>query len=535
MFSANQENGDPKGTADAIEHEAGHMLGLEHQSVYNGTTLSQEYNPGNLYTGPIMGAPYSSTTARWWDGPSDVSSTTIQDDMAVIADQTNGFGYRPDVWNNTLATAATLTNTAGLLTASGVIEQPTDTDYYVLQSPGGVFGDFTILPASFGTTLDFTAELISSSGQILNEAQGNLNINKVELNASLPKGTDYLVIKGLGDYGDVGQYSIQGSISVGPGILWTPNLAVAPGSPQTVINLNTVFTDPIGWTSTPTFSVSVSNPAIFDGSPVIDPQNDTLTMAYASGVTGSSTVTLTTIDDGASATTSFTVTMLSPVSVSGPVLTVNGTSGADTMAITFSSAADFSVTVNGTTYNYSTQNINAIIVHGLGGGDTLTVTDPYNSGTGTLRPQGMQWNTPAFQISADNTQDIVFSGDENDSATLQDGTGSVQATLTTSSVELSGPQLFDNKLTGFGSALVIAGNPATTVSMASIQDSGGGAVVGSAAQTSLSGSGYSYVAEGFQYVTATAGSSSDTVQLNPSAGYTVATHVGSSVLTNASG
>ncbi|HEX3656260.1 MAG TPA: hypothetical protein VHV55_10655, partial [Pirellulales bacterium] len=400
VFSGNLGDGDPTDTADAIEHEAGHMLGLEHQSTYSGTTLVDEYNPGTAAAGPIMGVPYGSATARWWDGPSDVSSTTIQDDMAVIADATNGFGYRPDVWNNTMATAATLTNTGGLLTTSGVIEQPTDTDYYALQSPGGVFGDFTISPASFGSTLDFTAELVSSSGQVLSTTQGNLK--SVELNAALPKGTDYLVIKGLGDYGDVGQYSISGSISAGPAILGAPNLTVLPGAPPTVINLNTVFSDPIGWTNTPTFTVSTSNPAIFDGTPVIDPQNDTLTMAYVSGVAvgGTSTVTLTTTDDGVSATTSFTVTLQPPVSVSGPVVTINGSSGADSMAIDFTSAAAFSITVDGATSSYSTQNINQIIVLGQGGADTLTVSDTYNTGVGTWNPQFMQWNTAMYQISA---------------------------------------------------------------------------------------------------------------------------------------
>ncbi|HEX3657499.1 MAG TPA: hypothetical protein VHV55_17040 [Pirellulales bacterium] len=217
---------------------------------------------------------------------------------------------------------------------------------------------------------------------------------------------------------------------------------------------------------------------------------------------------------------------------SGPVLTVTGTSGADTMAISFSSAAAFSITVNGATSSYSTQNINQVIVHGLGGTDTLTVSDTFNTGVGTWNPQFMQWNTAKYQISADKTQAIAFTGNQNDSATLNGTTGSDQATLTTTSVEMANTALFDNKLTAFGSAQVVAGSAAAT---AAIQDSGGGAVVGSAAQTSLSGTGYSYVAKGFQHVTATAGSGSDTVQLNASPGYTVATTAGSSVLTGPGG
>jgi hypothetical protein len=217
---------------------------------------------------------------------------------------------------------------------------------------------------------------------------------------------------------------------------------------------------------------------------------------------------------------------------SGPVLTVTGTSGADTMAISFSSATDFSITVNGTTSSYSTQNINQIIVHGLGGADTLTVSDTYNTGVGTWNPQFMQWNTAMYQISADKTLNIAFTGKQNDSATLNGSTGSDKATLTTTSVEMANTGLFDNKVTGFGSAQVVAGGSSAT---AAIQDSGGGAVLGSATQTSLAGTGYSYVVAGFQSVTATAGSSADTVELDYSASYPTATQANEVMLTNSTG
>jgi hypothetical protein len=92
--------------------------------------------------------------------------------------------------------------------------------------------------------------------------------------------------------------------------------------------------------------------------------------------------------------------------------------------------------------------------------------------------------------------------------------------------------LFDNKVTGFGTAQVVAGSPSAT---ASIQDSGGGAVLGTPTQTSLSGTGFSYVAAGFQSVTATAGSSADTVELDYSASFPTATQTGEVMLTNSTG
>ncbi|HEY5313227.1 MAG TPA: MBG domain-containing protein, partial [Pirellulales bacterium] len=216
-----------------------------------------------------------------------------------------------------------------------------------------------------------------------------------------------------------------------------------------------------------------------------------------------------------------------------PVLTATGTSGADTVAITFSSTADFSITINGTTSSYSTENINQIIVDGMGGGDTLTVSDPYNTGTGTFSPQTLQWNSTKFQIQAKQTQNIVFNGIQNDSAVLDGDTGADVATLTTNSVELAGPQAVDNKAVGFGSAQANAGSSSATASID--DDANGGAVVGSAAQTSLSGTGYNYVASGFQHVTATSAFATNTAQLNASTGYTASNQPGTSTLTNSGG
>ena len=76
----------------ATAHEAGHEFGLNHQSTWSGTTLTAEYNPGNSPTAPIMGNSYSAERGIWWNGTSDVSSTTMQDDMAVISNSTNNFG-----------------------------------------------------------------------------------------------------------------------------------------------------------------------------------------------------------------------------------------------------------------------------------------------------------------------------------------------------------------------------------------------------------------------------------------------------------
>src|SRR5262245_7773688 len=73
VFPANLGNGTPSYVGDAASHEAGHAFGLQHQSVWSGTTLTGEYygGPGDG-TAPLMGYSYSSTLSLWWYGTNDV-------------------------------------------------------------------------------------------------------------------------------------------------------------------------------------------------------------------------------------------------------------------------------------------------------------------------------------------------------------------------------------------------------------------------------------------------------------------------------
>lgn len=90
VFPENLGNGYPKYVGDAASHEAGHAFGLKHQSAYSGTTLTASYQSGpGDGTAPLMGNSYSASRSLWWYGLT-TSSTTYQDDMAVIASSTNG-------------------------------------------------------------------------------------------------------------------------------------------------------------------------------------------------------------------------------------------------------------------------------------------------------------------------------------------------------------------------------------------------------------------------------------------------------------
>src|SRR6185503_10471625 len=116
-----------KKIAEACSHEAGHTLGLRHQSVYdeNGVKLS-EYNwgqgTGEIGWAPIMGAAYGENLTLWHNGPNSLSATTMQDDVAKIAAIV---GFVNDEYANTTSSATTLGGSK-----TGLINSSTDVDFF---------------------------------------------------------------------------------------------------------------------------------------------------------------------------------------------------------------------------------------------------------------------------------------------------------------------------------------------------------------------------------------------------------------------
>jgi hypothetical protein len=159
--------------------------------------------------------------------------------MAVIAGSNNGFGYRSDAVGNSITAASSLgSNTS--FSGSGIIERTSDVDYFSFTTSTG--GDLTLNanPIATGATLDMKLELRNGSNAVV--ASSDLSGPSAEsLTAHLAAGTYYIDIASHGSYGDVGQYTFNGSI--------VPDVVVTVADP-TGLSANAVSATQVnlGWT-----------------------------------------------------------------------------------------------------------------------------------------------------------------------------------------------------------------------------------------------------------------------------------------------
>jgi hypothetical protein len=222
IFSA-QLNFDSKKVAEAISHEGGHTLGLQHQSRYDANCNKlNEYNPGKgtFATGwsPIMGVSYYTNSTTWMKGSSTISCGTIQDDIATIAGYPNNLFIRTDDAGNSYTTAKVL-NVASTINANGIITTLSDRDVYSVtittmtrfrvnvnaESAG---------PADKSANLNIKLSLLNKIGGVIKTYSPSTLSARID--TTLRAARYFLVVEGVGtsyipDYGSVGKYSIQGS------------------------------------------------------------------------------------------------------------------------------------------------------------------------------------------------------------------------------------------------------------------------------------------------------------------------------------
>ena len=211
VFPKNLGKGLPKYVAEAAAHEAGHNFGLQHQSAYGPAgDKVDEYNRGNDAAAPIMGFSYYASRGLWWNG-STTSATVRQDDLTVISGFPNNFGYRPDDHPGIpqFATAVTSANGIDIDPLAGVIERTSDQDFFKVSAPGGLLSVRADV-AEFGPMLDLSLKLLDFDGNTLALADTS-SLGEL-LNLEVPAGDYFVAVASHGGYGDVGQYTLSGSL-----------------------------------------------------------------------------------------------------------------------------------------------------------------------------------------------------------------------------------------------------------------------------------------------------------------------------------
>jgi hypothetical protein len=178
-----------KQIAEACSHEAGHTLGLRHQSSYdvNGVKLS-EYNwgqgSGEIGWAPIMGASYNENLSLWHYGPNSLSATTMQDDVAKIA---TVVGFVNDEYANSTASATALSSPK-----TGLINSSIDADFFSVNI--NTTKTISLIPANVGPNndggnLDLVLKIYNSQGTLLSTINDPLIL---DAGVSLPAGSYYV-------------------------------------------------------------------------------------------------------------------------------------------------------------------------------------------------------------------------------------------------------------------------------------------------------------------------------------------------------
>ncbi len=229
----------PKLIAEAAAHEAGHTLGLRHQSSYNASCVkTSEYNwgtgTGEIGWAPIMGAGYNQNFTVWHLGPNPYGCENTQNDIALITRSRNGITFRADDHSNEIATATEAIFEDRQFSVQGVISQTTDSDVFKFHFPANNRFVLNAIPYNIGTgnngsNLDMQVELLDANEATLGIYNPGLELGSF-IDTLLTEGTYYLKIDGSGnmyatEYGSLGSYRMEG-VMIDMSVLAVRNLTL---------------------------------------------------------------------------------------------------------------------------------------------------------------------------------------------------------------------------------------------------------------------------------------------------------------------
>lgn len=209
--------------AEAASHEAGHTLGLNHQSSYDASCyMTAEYNAGTgsgeIGWAPIMGVGYYRNFTLWHYGSNPWGCSSYQDDLSII---TRTVGYRDDDYSGNINGTTPQANFVNSqFSINGVIETVDDQDAFKFIMPAKGLLQLNANPYSVGSgdngsNLDVEIELLASNKSVIGTYNPELALNAA-IDTMLNAGTYYLRVQGSGnmyasDYASLGSYSLSAS------------------------------------------------------------------------------------------------------------------------------------------------------------------------------------------------------------------------------------------------------------------------------------------------------------------------------------
>ncbi|WP_445371221.1 PKD domain-containing protein [Methylomonas sp. HW2-6] len=223
-------NGFPKYVAEAVSHEVGHNLNLNHDGT---STVGYYSGHGSGATGwaSIMGVGYYKPVSQWSKGEYP-DANNLQDDIAVIS--AAGIPIRADDYPSTTASAAPLSGDAAAVSQTGVIERNNDVDVFTFFTDGGNV-QFNVGSGSVAPNLDIALKLVDSAGNTVSFANPADSLSAA-VTATLPAGQYFLQVEGVGfgdlttgysDYGSIGQYQITGNYPKSSTTLVSPTAVIS--------------------------------------------------------------------------------------------------------------------------------------------------------------------------------------------------------------------------------------------------------------------------------------------------------------------
>ena len=216
-----------KNVAEAASHEAGHTLGLYHQSLYdaNCAKVTDYYSgtgSGETSWAPIMGVGYYRNVTTWYNGPNSYGCTNYQSDLDIIINM-NGFTYRTDDYSSAFNTAQNLSFSNNQFNSTGMIERNTDADMFKVVVPNTYRFTMDVVPnsigANVGSNVDLKVTLYSQAQAALNTYNPS-NLLSARIDTVLNAGTYYFKVEPSANqytpaYASLGAYALQGALSTG--------------------------------------------------------------------------------------------------------------------------------------------------------------------------------------------------------------------------------------------------------------------------------------------------------------------------------